>query len=624
MTELAMEGTQSAASVDRSRRIIVVSDLHMTGGRDSRTGTWSPTEDFFVDDEFERFLAHFRGATPTTLVINGDLFDFLQVLEFPDEWRTNENSPGQDYVYHVSCSWNGREFRYLIPRADINPRYGLRCTEEAMRFVAGRVIEGHETFFRALVEFVSEPDNRVVILKGNHDVQLFWDGVQEEIWSRLETLVEIGSPSSVRERITFGPWFYYVPGIVWIEHGNQYEYTTSFVNFLHPTLPFGYDEIGAAAMRRARAAEGPAWVAPVESDADGPADDRHLELDFSSFLVRYLTNPAEPFDPLADNVRPLTRYWEGMWRAHPFFVVRTFGLALRFIFKAFGKAAGLRHRTGRSDRTMSDANRRHMDLEAARAGLDVGLLLDFDSCKATPTMSEGPWPVIAWFLKPTVAAFLWTLPLILVIANVTSWIRDPAPGGGIGQYLLRLATTLLQGALVIATAAALIGLQQYVHRVRAHLQAARARRARRNMAGAPDPSTPERPQLTRSAPMDMRTMALYIRQRLDVRFVTFGHTHYTDVFALGRDSRGDDAWYFNTGTWITVIEPREQLTRDARQLTFLEIEWSETGSSSARLQCWYPPRAEPRPVVVIDLREIDEGIANGIVTRAIDGIARVT
>ena len=71
-------------STSVEQRILVISDLHMTGGRSSDTGTWSPTEDFFQDEEFALFLAHYcREGRTTTLVINGDLFDFLQVIEFP-------------------------------------------------------------------------------------------------------------------------------------------------------------------------------------------------------------------------------------------------------------------------------------------------------------------------------------------------------------------------------------------------------------------------------------------------------------------------------------------------------------------------------------------------------------
>lgn len=36
----------------------------------------------------------------------------------------------------------------------------------------------------------------------------------------------------------------YVPGLLYVEHGNQYEYTTSIRNFLNPELPIDYPGTG--------------------------------------------------------------------------------------------------------------------------------------------------------------------------------------------------------------------------------------------------------------------------------------------------------------------------------------------------------------------------------------------
>lgn len=596
-----MRATEHLAETER--RIIVVSDLHMTAGRNPATGAWSPTEDFFQDDEFARFLKYLGSGPATTLVINGDLFDFLQVLEFPDEWKKDRGKNMlKDHVYDVQYTWHGRPFHYNIPLADINATYGLRCTEEATRFLMGRIVEGHEQFFQALVDFVGREGNSVMILKGNHDIQLFWDGVQNELYERLECLAPPGLAPLLRERIAFKPWFYYEPGLIWIEHGNQYEYTTSFVNFLVPTLPFAYDETGAS--KQAGASTSP-------EAAQHPVDDRHIELDLSSFLVRYLTNPSEPVNPLADNIRPLTRYWEGIWRDHPFFVLGTFRAGLIFMLKAFAKSAQMRRKTGRSDREISPDNRNAMMAESQSSGLPLESLMKLDNCKAEPTMAHGPLRVLWWFLKPALTGALWLLPLVIITASVTTWIPDPPETAG---WLERMGITVLQGAIIIAAGALLVGTRQFYRKLRAAFARTKAQHARET-AGAAARSGPalKAPPLTGATHSDMRTIATYISVLLDVRFVTFGHTHYADIHAIEHEGAGNGRWYFNTGTWMSIFEPREQLYREARQLTFLEVAVTPGNEPAARLLCWYPPQSEPRPVVVVDMEELDDGVENGIV-----------
>ncbi len=67
--------------------LIVISDLHLSGGYNEETGKYSRNEDFFFDDQIERFLKYLQPPDssekhPTTekhLIIAGDMFDFLQV-----------------------------------------------------------------------------------------------------------------------------------------------------------------------------------------------------------------------------------------------------------------------------------------------------------------------------------------------------------------------------------------------------------------------------------------------------------------------------------------------------------------------------------------------------------------
>jgi UDP-2,3-diacylglucosamine pyrophosphatase LpxH len=268
------------------RRFLIVSDFHLTSGKDAVTFQWSNTEDFFWDEEFAEFLFHHTDATPTTLVVNGDLVDFMQVNEIP--------TPKECADFDISPE-------------EISTWYGLRCSERAADFQAERVIRGHYRLFEALALFVGH-GNQVVILTGNHDIQLYWPAVQSRIRNTLRTICEQKRLPFSPDRLRFHPWCYYIPDLLYVEHGNQYEATTAFRNIFIPILPF-----------------------------DLPNGRKQIDLDLSGFLVRYVTNRVEPVNPLADNVRPLSEYYRHLWKTHPWHAVRTFLWAAIFVFLVFRK-----------------------------------------------------------------------------------------------------------------------------------------------------------------------------------------------------------------------------------------------------------------------------------------------
>jgi UDP-2,3-diacylglucosamine pyrophosphatase LpxH len=88
-----------------------------------------------------------------------------------------------------------------------------------------------------------------------------------------------GKKHMVCEQIEFCPWFYHEPGLLWVEHGHQYDGMNSFDYFLHPYLP--------------RSSE--------------------LMLPAGSFFVRYLFNKVEQKHPFADNIKPTSAYVRKYW-----------------------------------------------------------------------------------------------------------------------------------------------------------------------------------------------------------------------------------------------------------------------------------------------------------------------
>ena len=219
--------------------LLVVSDLHLSEGFDSATGKFSRLEDFWFGDAFARFLRYHEGVRhqprfggrPWMLIINGDLFDFLQVVSLPEEGRLLRTV--RDFTSHRDLSVNERDF-------------GLGTTAAESEWKLKQIARGHQRFFAALGWFVAH-GNHVAVLKGNHDVDLHWPQVQERFVAEVQRAytrerLALGhgpalSSQEVHDRLHFHPWFYYEPGRVYVEHGGQYEALNHFRDYRDPVLP---------------------------------------------------------------------------------------------------------------------------------------------------------------------------------------------------------------------------------------------------------------------------------------------------------------------------------------------------------------------------------------------------
>ena len=520
----------------------------MTSGRDRESGVWSPTEDFFWDDEFRDFLRFYASQAPSTLVINGDLFDFLKVLVFP--------TPEQMRTYGISES-------------DIDRTYGLRSSEPAATFQVDKIIDGHPTFFQSLAEFMAA-GNSVIILKGNHDIQLFWNAVRERVYSRLEDLLPRNRKKVVREKLSFLPWCFYVPNLLYVEHGNQYEYTTSFRNFLNPQLPINY-----------------------------PGTGRQIELDLSGFLVRYVLNRLKPIDPLSDSIRPQSQYLQAFWTAHPFLFVTTIGTTIRYILKAFSKArqlsSGPARRaygriTGENSRMIREEAARFAGKSPAKEKALERKFFMFDDRKAEPVLTSGPWRFLWNEIRTPLSGL--AVALVLYAVSIVPDFNGMAERA-ISTWPHSFWRSVIEG--LIALKVPQIGAVAILAMLLIFAYTKIRSKRKGHGSGSLD--------ITRK----IREHARVIARELDVPYVTFGHTHYADIHRCS-----DRSWYFNTGTWMTIFSPEEQIYRDAHQFTFLKVD-----DDAAELLRWNPDRKGPQPVHVVDTEPVQTDVEDGIFTTLI-------
>jgi len=191
--------------------ILVVSDLHF--GEELLPGA-SVERRHAVElgaSAFREFLRYHtvrrRDGRPWRLVIAGDLFDFMSVV-----------IPGTKERPAKSAD----ERRFGLGR-------GVQPGVERMRLIC----EAHRPLLADLGRFAAA-GHTVEIIVGNHDVELLSPDVVRELYRQLAAA---GTDERTLARITVVPWFIYIPGVCWIEHGHVYDEGCSFEFNLAPMDP---------------------------------------------------------------------------------------------------------------------------------------------------------------------------------------------------------------------------------------------------------------------------------------------------------------------------------------------------------------------------------------------------
>lgn len=194
--------------------LLVLSDVHLGSDlvehvRPDLGGQPSPGSR--RDAELSALLHWYRerriGGAPWRLVIAGDLVDFVGMSVSPASCQ-------------LSTELNDEE-----------RRHGLGSSVDHTLAKLRRVAEHHHQVFAALARFVAA-GNTLVIVRGNHDVDFHWEPVQAEFRALLAAHAPVAA-----DEIEFADWFYYEEGLVYIEHGHQYDAYCSHEHVLNPVLP---------------------------------------------------------------------------------------------------------------------------------------------------------------------------------------------------------------------------------------------------------------------------------------------------------------------------------------------------------------------------------------------------
>jgi len=484
--------------------IYVVSDLHIASGRND-VGIYKGTENFFADDSFYRFL-EFTGKKKgnALLIINGDIFDFLRVTDFPGKVKKvrpskkfkylfkgvflKNHEPDEDTVKDEFEKWKDELVKVGINKTkdelenSISKKeeiYGLQTDDFKTIYKFMKIKHGHPEFFKALSEWL-ENGNKLLILKGNHDLEICRLAVRNYL--RLTLAEEIHNKNKNRniEDILTGtilPQITFIDDSVeinkdfYVEHGHRYDKYCMV--------------LGSQVLKNSE----------------------QINIPFGSFFNRYLINRAELFYPFLDNVRPSGNLL-------PMLFKENFSLGLKILFH-------------------------HIPLL---------IRILFTNFRYMRFMFNKVFWIVMAIIIPVGLFIYFNQSLIGLISGDISKIQE---AGGIGGFIITQAKNLI-----------LLFLSYIFARIVSWFQLT-------------EPSSLNKPAEKRF-------------KGTEYRISTMGHTHNPGEYKFDVDNK--KRRFYNTGTWIPVIETSTGEVREDKTYTFLHLKREADGkiqpANDGLLQRW--------------------------------------
>lgn len=354
-----------------ARAYFVVSDIHLCDVEDHADG-WKAYKSarFSFDHELgaavDEFLADGAPDDERVVVLNGDIIDFDLVTAAP-----------KDPPWHVSR---------------VERRRGMDPTEGKSVWKLQHVLADHPEFVAMLVRVLAA-GQRVVYVMGNHDRELHFEAVQRAFSSAVAERAQADGVTIDLDRLTFEPWFFYVPGEIYAEHGQQYDYYNSFRFLLAPTLP----------------------------DRKEPT----LALPMGNLSNRELMSEMGFFNPHASNYILNVYSYFVHWLRHYAFSRRN--IATRWFFGSLVVMLQLLRNKGVLTRHPPDHDRLVEEL-AERLGMPVSTVRALDGLKRQPITNRW-YRVIRefWIDRLIVAVLMSGGTIVLALSPVPLWVKLMVP-----------------------------------------------------------------------------------------------------------------------------------------------------------------------------------------------------
>ncbi|HEX5659335.1 MAG TPA: hypothetical protein VFX59_19205 [Polyangiales bacterium] len=196
---------------------VLLSDVHLGSDLVTHVRPWAATSwltrEAEVDDKLVSLLAYHRARRqdrPLCVVMAGDFLDLVGVSLTPKSVRTTPTSEER--------------------------AHGLGSAPDHVVEKVWAIARRHPRVFQAMAELVNE-GNHLVLVRGNHDIELYWYAAQHAF---VEAVLEHAPPhrhAVLAPRIAVHSWFFAVPGVLYVEHGHQFDPMCSYGDPLSSTCP---------------------------------------------------------------------------------------------------------------------------------------------------------------------------------------------------------------------------------------------------------------------------------------------------------------------------------------------------------------------------------------------------
>jgi UDP-2,3-diacylglucosamine pyrophosphatase LpxH len=190
---------------------LLLSDVHLGSDIVPHLRPWALTtwllEEPEVDSRLVSLLAHYRRERdplrPWRLIIAGDFLDLVGVsLAAPREAMRTPPTPEEE-------------------------RHGLGSAPDHVVRKVRAIADRHPRVFRALMQFVAD-GHSLVIVRGNHDIELYWRSAQKSLIEAIVQHARPGERARLASRIAIRPWFFAVEGLLYVEHGHEFDAMCSY------------------------------------------------------------------------------------------------------------------------------------------------------------------------------------------------------------------------------------------------------------------------------------------------------------------------------------------------------------------------------------------------------------
>ncbi|HET9993235.1 MAG TPA: hypothetical protein VFQ65_32085 [Kofleriaceae bacterium] len=356
--------------------LLVVSDLHfgeelLPGAAEERCEAVSLGAAAFC--AFLRYQSVRRiGGRPWRLVIAGDLFDFMSVV-IPGSPELPAKTPD--------------ERRHGIGRG---ARAGVARLEA--------ICAVHRPLLEGLVRFAAAGHD-VDIIVGNHDVELLEPDAIAAFHRQLKLH---GADDRAAARVRVVPWFIYVPGVAWIEHGHVYDEGCSYEFNLCPNDP----------------------------------RDGKLILNADYAAIRYLGMASPEIDPHGIeewSFAGFLRYAAGQgWRSF----VKLIVAYLRFMWALV--VANILHKSHARRAARRRVHRERVEAAAAAGGIPI------DTARAIDRLSRAPLTVSWRRLGRLLVLDKWGMIFGTALVSFVLWLFAPFWVAMVGLLVLVATTVIVQ------------------------------------------------------------------------------------------------------------------------------------------------------------------------------------